>query len=182
MRWTLALMMVTLLGCEDLSSWQLADEEVFRGAVLGNDDPDCPAGGCSFIRRGFAPGTTIELELDPTHTSRPGTISTRGERCEPTFDAEPLLPIAALAHDHLSLYDFPGGRRMRSYIYALEPTRGPLAGRGAMAFVSLMRNGDVEVRIIAGDGADDCAPMDCEAFASGRCDYFGVFRLRPELR
>lgn len=174
--------MFALAGCEDLSSWQLEEGDVYRGEVLGNDDPDCPAGGCSFIRRGFAPTTTIDLELDPGNITRPGTITTRGERCEPTFEEEPLLPIAALAHDHLSLYDFPGGRRMRSYMYALEPERGPLAGRGAMAFVSLMRNGDVELRVIAGDGAEDCAPSDCDAFASGRCDYFGVFRLRGEAR
>ena len=71
---------------------------------------------------------------------------------------------------------------MRNLVYALRPSRGPLAGRDAMAFISLMRDGDVEVRILAGSGTSDCDPEACPALATGQCDFFGVFRLgREEL-
>lgn len=172
------LLLSSLVGCESLDAWSTDPDEVFRGVVVGNDEPECDEGSCSFIRRGFAPRTTLDLRFDPTDASTPGSLTTHDERCGATFVDEPLRPIAALAHDGLSQYDFPGGQRARNFIYALEPTTGPLAGRDAMVFVSLMRDGDVEVRIIAGDGADDCSADDCAAFASGRCDFFGVFRMR----
>ncbi|MCB9600194.1 MAG: hypothetical protein H6721_01605 [Sandaracinus sp.] len=171
-------LLLLALGCETLGAWSTDDDEIYRGVVVGNDEPDCATGSCSFIRRGFAPRTTLELDLDPENASTPGTLTTVDERCGPTFTNEPLRPIATLAHDALSQYDFPGGQRARNFIYAMEPTTGPLAGRDAMVFVSLMRDGDVEVRIVAGDGADDCSPDDCAAFATGRCDFFGVFRMK----
>ncbi len=170
--------LVALVGCESLDAWRTDPGEVYRGVVVGNDELDCPSGSCSFIRRGFEPGTTLELSFDPSNTSAPGTLSTRGETCGATFDDEPLRPIAALAHDALSQYDFPGGQRARNFLFALEPTTGPLAGRDATVFISLMRHGDVEVRIIAGDGADDCRPNDCAALEANRCDFFGIFRMQ----
>ncbi|HJL05350.1 MAG TPA: hypothetical protein RMH85_01080 [Polyangiaceae bacterium LLY-WYZ-15_(1-7)] len=172
------------LGCTDLGEYALNEGEVYRGAVLGTRDPDCESGGaCSFIRRGFAAETELDLDFVPEGlASNPGTLSTRGEPCAPTFEDEPLLPIAPLAHDALSELDFPGGDRVRNLVYALRPSRGPLAGRDAMAFISLMRDGDVEVRILAGSGTSDCDPEACPALATGQCDFFGVFRLgREEL-
>lgn len=173
---------VTLVSCESLDAWRTDEGEVYRGVVVGNDEATCPSGSCSFIRRGFAPRTTLEVVFDPSDASNPGHLTTRDEPCGATFDREPLRPIAALAHDALSQYDFPGGQRARNFIYALEPTTGPLAGRDAMVFLSLMRDGDVDVRVLAGDGADDCSPDDCGAFASGDCDFFGVFHVRRQAR
>lgn len=174
--------LVVTTSCESLDAWRTDEGEVYRGVVVGNDEATCPSGSCSFIRRGFAPLTTIELTFDPSDASNPGVLSTHDEPCGATFTSEPLRPIAALAHDALSQYDFPGGQRARNFIYALEPTTGPLAGRDAMVFLSLMRDGEVEVRVLAGDGADDCSPDDCGAFAGGRCDFFGVFRVKRQAR
>ena len=51
-----------------------------------------------------------------------------------------------------------------------------------MIFVSLVRSGEVEVRVIAGSGQTDCAPDDCAAFGAGACDFFGVFPLTEATR
>jgi hypothetical protein len=49
-----------------------------------------------------------------------------------------------------------------------------------MVFLSLIRGGDIEVRVIAGPGLVICDPADCAAIDSGQCDYFGVFTLHRE--
>lgn len=174
-------------GCTSLDDYRATASDPYLGVVLGQSDSSCDAGvGCSFLRRGFRSGTELVLTLDPDNfQSTPGTLSTRlsdgtPEPCMPTFDSEPLLPVAPLAHDSLSQLQFPGDGRLRTYVFAISPSTGPLANRDAYAFVSLMRGGDVEVRILAGSGADVCAPNDCAAYAAGSCDFFGVFHLRRE--
>ncbi|MCA9531361.1 MAG: hypothetical protein KC543_14630 [Myxococcales bacterium] len=172
------------LGCSDLSGFELPDGGYYEGAVVGatySEQVPCLNGNCSFIRRGFFEGTKLRLDLDLDHIdSTPGTLTTSREPCTPVFDETPLLPIPALSHDLLSSYDFPGGgRRVANYIFALEPTDGPLAGRDVLAFVSLLRGREVEVRILAGSGENLCDPSDCAALGTQRCDYFGLFRLEP---
>ena len=145
-----------------------------------NDPLNCPEGidDCSFIRRGFPSGVTLELTFDPAKQyEEPGTISTSGEVCGATFTDDELLPIAPLAHDQLGLYEFPGGGRVRNFMFVVQPTTGPLADRDAMVFLSLIRGGRVEVRIIAGPG-QFCDPSDCARI--DECDYFGVFELNRE--
>lgn len=162
----LALSLLALAACEDLARFRTDDASVFRGLVVGGD-------GDSFIRRGFAAGTEMDLEFDAAIADRPspGTLSTidaaSGTR---VFDRTPLEPIAPLQHDQLSEYDFPGGPRLRNYIYVAHPLEGPLAGREAMVFVSLLDDGTAEVRVIAGAGDE----------AMG--DHFGFFRLRRRER
>jgi hypothetical protein len=152
-------------GCTDLTSFRGS----FRGSVVGSDDPSCPPGvSCSFIRRGFPEGT--ELRLDdfvppPSDASSIGTVTTVGHDA---FDRTPLLRIAPLEHDELSLYTFPGAGRIRNYMFVLRPETGPLAGREAMLFLSLLDNDSVEARIMAGSGDESLG------------DHFGYFRMeRP---
>lgn len=176
--------MVCLGGCTDLSQFSLEDDEVYRGAVFGNDATSCVDGEpCSFIRRGFSEEAVLEMQFDPSRVeTEPGTLTTTGGSCEAIFEDEPLLPIVPLAHDALSLYELPGAGRIQNFIFTAHPTRGPMAGRDAMVFVSLLRSGDAEVRVIAGSGRSDCAPTDCEAFARGECDFFGVFNVQKTSR
>ena len=49
-----------------------------------------------------------------------------------------------------------------------------------MVFLSLLRGGSIEVRLIAGPGLVICDPADCAAIDAGQCDYFGVFGLSRE--
>jgi hypothetical protein len=180
-------------GCTELGEYR-GD---YAGDVLGGLTCAEGEGPCSFIRRGFRGGTTLTLEgydptvqtYDPTAGTGPGRLSTDDEHCgagTATFIDEPLKPIPALAHDALAELDVPGSGRLRTQIYAVEPTRGPLAGRDAMVFLTLMEGGDLEVRVVAGDGAElDCAtlpeepapPADCEPRSMQECDFFGVFEL-----
>jgi hypothetical protein len=172
-----------LWGCDTLGEFRTDESEVYRGDIAGVNDPlNCPDGiDCSFIRRGFPSGVTLDLTFDPDRQyDEPGMISTDGEDCGPTFAQTPLLPIAPLAHDQLGLYDFPGGGRVRNYMFVARPESGPLAGRDAMVFISLIRGGDIEVRVIAGPGSIICDPADCAELDSGQCDYFGVFTLKRE--
>lgn len=161
----LSLALLSLAGCDDLSRFSTDGDAVYRGPVVG-DEPD------SFVRRGFAPGTVMELEFDPriSDVPQPGSITTSpdpitGER---VFEATPLESIAPLQHDLLSEYQFPGSGRVQNYLYVARPVAGPLAGRDAMVFLSLLDDGSTEIRIVAGAG--DVA----------RGDHFGVFRLRRQ--
>jgi hypothetical protein len=184
---TLALACVAWAGCNELEDYGTGPTEAYVGRILGVDESvDC--GGdepCSFIRRGFSQGTEVVLTFDPKKAQYdptrpadfPGMVTSRGEPCGPTFENEPLLPIPPLDHDALGLYELPGGGRVRNYIFAMKPTTGPLAGRDVMAFVSLMREGKAELRIIAGAGHVDCSNDDCGSLLGGQCDFFGVFPL-----
>ncbi|MDQ3037306.1 MAG: hypothetical protein M3Y87_33235 [Myxococcota bacterium] len=161
----LTIALLSLAGCDDLSRFATDGDAVYRGTVVG-DEAD------SFVRRGFAPGTVMELEFDPRSSDvpQPGSLTTSpdpitGER---VFDATPLESIPPLQHDLLSEYEFPGGGRVQNYLYVARPVAGPLAGRDVMIFLSLLDDGSAEIRVIAGTGE------------AARGDHFGVFRLRRE--
>ena len=131
--------LIAAFGCDALGEFSTGDGEIYRGQVAGVHDPlNCPEGiDCSFIRRGFPYGVTLDLTFDPERQyENPGTFSTTGESCGPTFTDVPLLPIPTLAHDQLGLYEFPGGGRIRNYMFVARPDTGPLAGRDVMVFLS----------------------------------------------
>lgn len=180
-------------GCTELGEYRGDySGDVLGGVACAEDDEPC-----SFIRRGFRGATTLRLDgFDPTILdyddatgTGPGRLTTDDEHCgagTATLVDEPLRPVPALSHDALSQLEVPGSSRLRTYVYALEPSRGPLAGRDAMVFLTLLEEGDVEVRILAGDGAEtDCAalpltpapPADCDLRSRQECDFFGVFEL-----
>jgi hypothetical protein len=153
------------LGCETLDRFRTDDHAVFRGTVTG-DTAD------SFIRRGFPPDTTLDLEFDPTMAQGPtaGTVTTTAPDGSMLFDHTELRVIQSLEHDLLSQYDFPGAGRIRNYVYAARPESGALVERDAMVFVSLMEDGSMEARIIVGSGDE----------AHG--DVFGLFHATRTAR
>lgn len=153
-----------LAGCDGLSSFATSEDEVYRGPVVGLVDPPV-------LRRGFPAETTLSLSFDPAQVTSlavdepPGVLTTS----DGTLTDVPLEPIVPLAHDVLGQYEIPAGDRIRNYVFILRPTEGPLAGREPMVFLSLMGDGTVEVRIVAGGGSRDG-------------DYFGLFRLEKTDR
>jgi hypothetical protein len=161
----LAAAIVLLLGCESLDRFRTDSHSVFHGTVTG-DTAD------SFIRRGFPPQTTLDLELDPSMAQGPmaGAITAAAPDGTLYFDHTELRVIESLEHDLLSQYDFPGAGRIRNYLYDARPDDGPLAGRDVMVFVSLMDDGAVEVRVIAGTGDES------------RGDVFGLFHATRTSR
>ncbi len=151
------------LGCESYDRFRTGPERAFRGVVLGE-------GEASFIRRGFAADTAIELaSFDPSVVGRPivGVITTIAPDGTRLFDETPLESIAPLSHDLLSELSFPGAGRLETYLLLARPVDGPLAGREVMVFLSLLDSGQIEIRLIAGTGDE------------ARGDVFGVFRLLP---
>jgi len=153
--------LVLASGCDSYDRFRTGpDRGVFRGTVLGE-------GESSFIRRGFASGTILELSFDPAAIERPqvGTITTLAPDGSRIFDAVALESITPLSHDLLSELTFPGAGRLETFLLLARPGSGPLAGREVMVFLSLLDTGDVEVRVIAGTGDES------------RGDVFGVFRL-----
>ncbi len=172
--------LVAVVGCDSLSEFETGDGEIYTGLIAGVNDPDnCPDGiDCSFIRRGFPSSASLDLQFNPFDVySAPGTITTRGETCGSSFDNTLLLPIPPLQHDQLGLYEFPGSGRLRNFIFVARPDTGPLAGRDAMVFLSLIRGGSIEVRVVAGPGLVICDPNDCTELGAGDCDFFGFFSL-----
>ncbi|HKU39503.1 MAG TPA: hypothetical protein VJR89_15195 [Polyangiales bacterium] len=186
-------------GCDDLSEFKTSKSTVFRGEVVGSDSD--PQSTSSFIRQGFASHTRMDLDFDPYATSLPvdgdrtpsppGRVHTYvcpadDRECSPSqgtagpFDRARLEPFENLAHDSLSEYTFPGGGRLRNYIFNVRfatelEGETPLA-RNAMLFISLMDSGRVEVRAmapsaLAPDGKSEQAPA-----------LFGVFVLDSQSR
>lgn len=186
-------------GCEDLAEFQTDSRHVFRGEVIGSGDETS-----SFIRQGFASHTQLELTFDPAiaaevattepgtgeRLTSPGTIDTFtcpdnvtpcrvSERKPGAFTHAALEPIENLAHDALSQYDFPGGGRVKNYIFGARfqsQVDERTLQRDAMLFLSLMETGRTEVRVIApsalaADGKRELVPA-----------LFGVFLLEMHER
>ncbi|MBX3269498.1 MAG: hypothetical protein KF729_04525 [Sandaracinaceae bacterium] len=157
---TILTTLLALSACSDLGGYATGPGEVYRGTVIGVEDPP-------ILRRGFAPATVLSMTFDPRRATSlsdpPGRVTTS----DGALSLVALEPIVPLTHDALSEYEIPGGSRVRNYIFAMHPAEGPLAGREPFAFVSLMGDGSLEVRIVAGGG-------------SGPDDYFGLFRLARE--
>lgn len=188
-----ALSLVLLCACDDLGDFRTGDGEVFAGEVVGsNTEQDKP----SFIRQGFDSHTRMELTFDPSvaaaqaaavvggeTTELPGTLHTftcpQGPSCavderEPgPLDHAGLEPIANLPHDPLSQYDFPGGGRIRNYIFGVRfETDG--ARRNAMVFLSLMEDRSIEVRVIGPSLLDETGEAELQPA------LFGFFRLERQ--
>ena len=136
---------VVLCACDDLSGFSTSENEIYSGEVLDAD----------IVRRGFEPGTMMEMTFDVAlvhgdeeHVG-PGTITTIPPGgAEPMFEEVELLPITSIVHDQLSGLDFPTGR-LKNYLFYAAPS-GAYTGHLALVVVSLLSDGDVEVRIILG--------------------------------
>ena len=196
----LSLLMFSL-GCEDLDDFKTSRDQLYRGEVVGSDAQESMD---SFIRRGFASHTQLELlHFNPNSTgvqftddagSQPRRRAGAGvlhsyvcpggdsscpesERIAGPFQRAPLLAIDGLAHDTLSQYTFPGGGRLQNYIFSLRFTADTPEGsvaRDATIFVSLMETGRVEVRALAPRVMSD------DGNSERLPALFGVFVLRRE--
>lgn len=172
----LTAMVMVGAGCDDLDEFRTEPgTSRFEGCVVGSVDD-------SFIRgaAGFEPGTWMKLSFDPEDTTRVmsrNQIWAEGVELPPMgapipheyFNATTLRPIPTLSHDALSGYDFPGGGRIRNYVFVATPSAGPLVGQHTMVFLSLMENGRIEVRVV-----HDAPVTGAEGERRG---YFGLFRL-----
>jgi hypothetical protein len=193
--WLCAVIAVGLAsGCDELDEFRTGPDEIFHGQVIGGEMD----GGASFVRSGFEPRTEMELTFDPELAAAhdpDGELRSAGSihtyECPPEsdfcaqsrresghFDHARLEPIPELASDALSQYDFPGGGRLRNYMFGARfRTPGDTSSqlRDAMVFISLMENGRIEVRVIAQSAVD----ADGVAVEPA---LFGVFALERRAR
>ncbi len=133
----------------------------------------------SFVRTGIAEDTRICLTFDGDHVQDgPGVITTSDGR----FRATPLRPIPQIWHDPLSTLEFGNGR-VQNLVYVATPNvvaeGGPEDRQDAYVIVSLMDNGNVEVRVMRGaPPSDGGAPPDAGAqVPKSASPLFGVFVL-----
>jgi hypothetical protein len=172
MRRALSACLLLLLssGCDDLAEF----EGEFEGTIVGGN----------FVRSCFAAETEATLVFDPDQVASGKSSGTanRLTTSDGVFDDTPLKMLAAVPHDQISRYDFPGPARLRNYVLMARPTSGPLAARDVVVFVSLLKSGRVEVRVMGRSiRTSDSCPSET-AVEGGTADpevheYFGVFLL-----
>ncbi len=122
-------------GCRDISSFSTAPGESYCGRIV-----DAP-----FIRRGLSASTRMRLHFDADRVSiAPGSVSTD----DGLLVEAPLRPLPELAHDPLLSFSFGEGRD-RNFLFAVDPTDAA-SGPTIHFVLSLMRNGDAEVRLLRG--------------------------------
>jgi hypothetical protein len=143
------------LGCRDLSRFS-SNGDGFEGPVVSAD----------FVRAGIARDVRMCLTFDTEHLQDgPGTMTTTDGR----FQRTPLRPIPQVWHDPLSTLSFGDGR-VRNVVYAASPSDG--GAEDVLVVVSLMKSGNVEVRLLRG------APQtDASVAAAQSPPLFGVFNL-----
>jgi hypothetical protein len=149
-----ALLALAGLGCRDLERFDTGETGAYCGTIIDSD----------FTRAGFAPGLGLRLTLDIDALDvAPGTLSTNdtGGPCNPApeFSAAPLRVTPEMFADPLSLLEF-GATREHNFMAWVDSTCQP----SALAVVSLMHTGQVEVRLL-------------RRGAAGTPDEFGVFQL-----
>jgi hypothetical protein len=190
---------LALAGCTDLASVGGGSGRTCSGSILGISD-------ITFIRRGFCENTFAELTFRPkvpVHCEGL-PIGTRWDALLTTSDGAfvcaPLRVIPPIEHDQLGRLDFPGGRRLDNRVYSVRRTRGPEdgsvrdcatlgpgavydpeapCGQDALAIVSFVDDGRVELRVLAGAGTSNAGARcvgPSAGYSTGR-DLFGVFSM-----
>lgn len=174
-RLMLAAVFWCVLGaCDDLADFR---GEFDGGIVKGN-----------FVRSCFAENTVATLQFNPAYAVGDVSLLAESERnwlttTDGTFDKTVLEPISKLEDDQLSLFTFPGPKRLKNYLLLARPKSGPLMDRDAIVVVSLLDEHRLELRVIGrtSDTSQPCAvEVDAGAASSaesGAREYFGFFRL-----
>jgi hypothetical protein len=140
-----------LFGCDSLSDYSTTADSCYVGSIIDAD----------FVRSGsFDADVRLTMSLDVNALAvgdKRGAVITTNDGL---FVNAPVKQMSAVTLDVISQLRFPGGRT-RNYL-AYAPDR---EGQLANVVISLMENGDVEVRIFRPSINSDDA-------------LFGVFRLR----
>lgn len=153
-----AFALVLLVACRDATEFSTAGDR-FEGTVVAG----------AFARTGLDIGTRMCLELDGNHLQDlPGRVRTSDGRLR----SELLRPIPPLAHDPLSTLSYGEGR-LQNFLYAASASNksdAEVVEPDTLLFVSLMTDGNVEVRLVRGapGGRSPWPPL------------FGVFHLKRE--
>ena len=154
-------------GCRDRHRFDTDDDEAFCGSLVGAD----------FAHQGFLPDDglpTLEMRvrIDMSNAATvPGSVSTNDHErglCapEPLFDESPMRAVAEAFYDPLSTLEFGNGREDNLLVWADTACLGTVLG-----VVSLMKSGDVEVRLLKP------APAPTEDSTAAERPGFAQFKL-----
>ena len=155
---------LALFGCRDIDRFDTGDGDAYCGSIVT----------APFVFEGFPVDLRLRLRIDTDRLdSIPGTISTddAAGACAPSamFLEAPLLVTPDLMSDPLSTLEFGDGRDMNLIAWTQSTCQGPM-----LAVISLMKNDDVELRLLKPPGIPS-APG-AEPPASG----FALFPLTRE--
>jgi hypothetical protein len=165
MKCALALSVLTIAGCRDVSGFDTARGGSYQGAVI-----DAP-----FVLAGIDGGSTsLCITLDTNHLQdTPGNIWSSDGR----FVNVPMRTIPQIWQDPLSTFTFGEGR-LKNLMYVARATAPFSDGNGndLMVILSLMQAGDIEVRLLRG------APFPVADGGAGPAEQnvFAVFDLNRQ--
>jgi hypothetical protein len=156
----IAAALLALAGCRDLERFDTGASGAYCGTIIDSD----------FTRSGFEAGLGMRLTLDIDALDvAPGALSTKDGAvpgpCSPLpeFDSAPMRVTPEMFADPLSLLEF-GATREHNFMAWVDST----CQASALAVVSLMHTGQVEVRLLRRGNA---------AAGPATADEFGVFQL-----
>jgi hypothetical protein len=148
-------------SCKDVTRFSTAPDEKYCGSIIPGP----------FVRKGFQAGVKMRMSFDADRIwDAPGVISTD----DGTLEEAALRPIPALSHDALSTLQFGEGRtrNLLNMVSTSDTSSG--GGQSAVVVVSLLENGDAEVRILR--GAPLAPGVEARPVQDGP-ELFGVFPL-----
>jgi len=152
---------VAFVACSDVSRFTTEPGKSYCGTVTD----------ASFVRAGVPTGTRMRLELDGDQLQNaPGRVWTDELAPGEAFSSTQLLAIPQLADDPLSTLNFGEGRVKNALTIAM------LGGAQVFVVLSLMQDGDVEVRLIRGTSAGSIPT----GAAPTPSQIFGVFHLQKQ--
>ncbi|MEB2312549.1 MAG: hypothetical protein OZ921_06960 [Sorangiineae bacterium] len=126
-----------LVGCRSLDRFDTSGDDSYCGDIVA----------ASFVRdTRYPPSMRMMLELDMTNLATvPGHVTTDDASCggAPLFHDAKLRAMREVLNDPLSLMRFGDGQQHNILAWADSSCAGPV-----LAVVSLMKNDDVEVRLL----------------------------------
>jgi hypothetical protein len=145
-------------GCRDVSRFSTAPGEAYCGPIVQGE----------FVRQGFSSSVRLRMTFNADLVGQydlPGQITTEDGLLRDVW----MRPIPQVAHGPLSTLNF-GEARENNLVLAVDPS-DPTRGPTIIAILSLLRDGDAEVRLMR--GAPPLGPATVSA-ADG-LQLFGVF-------
>ncbi len=137
---------LALFACRSLERFDTEPPAAYCGSLVG-----APLFHEGFVPTGAPPSLSLELELDTnSFTTRPGTLTSNdrttgfcSDKGRPLFEGASLRAIPQLSNDALSQADFGEGHDHDFFAWVDSTCQGTM-----LAVVSLLKNGDVEVRLL----------------------------------
>jgi hypothetical protein len=135
-----------LSGCRSLERFDTDPPAAFCGSLVG-----APLFHEGFVPTDTPPSLSISLEIDTSSlTDRPGTLTSNdgssglcSDRQRPLFEGASLRAIPQIANDALAQVDFGEGHEHNLFAWVDSTCQGTM-----LAVISLLRNGDVELRLL----------------------------------